>query len=489
MKLSRRRLLANMIGSAAVLPLLSTRHPLSPLFAGIAGAEQAGGSPLKIFPEATGFGANSWGGNSPEGKSSRIVLVTNCDDYDVDEAPKIGSLRHALAEQGPRIVLLVASGTIKLKRELEIRQPYVTVTGSFAPTPGAVISGAPIVIKTHDVVLSDLRVRVGDAPGKPSFSDRDCITLSGRADGRWGEKDSVERVYLHRLSLSFSCDELLSTYGAVRDVTVQRCLLSHALRYTNHHDIDPKLPPAPKNHHSMGLLIAHEVERFTFRENIVAFALHRMPRIMPGASAELINNVFYGFGSRPSDRFYFEDSKGVGSRSSRVVVQGNLWIPLDSVSTNRPVIQLGKKPFNPQHIQLVMSDNGLQEKSGSISSLVNEMKPGLGIIPGDKPSQQIELSSLLKLLSQSVGARDKEGLREVYDEQVLKDIIAGRGQIWDTVTGQSHRNGFTLQEGHYSYPRSAVSVVHSQPDHNPTRPLFDAYSDFEKILWRSASKP
>jgi hypothetical protein len=57
------------------------------------------------------------------------------------------------------------SGTIELKSQLKIRNPYITIAANTAPGQGVQIRNWGIEVMTHDVVMCYLRVRVGDIKG------------------------------------------------------------------------------------------------------------------------------------------------------------------------------------------------------------------------------------------------------------------------------------------------------------------------------------
>ncbi|MDD2619002.1 MAG: pectate lyase, partial [Bacteroidales bacterium] len=74
------------------------------------------------FPGAEGFGAMALGG-----RGGAVLFVSNLND----SGP--GSLRQAVAQEGPRTVVFGVSGTIELERDLTISNPYLTVAGQTAP--------------------------------------------------------------------------------------------------------------------------------------------------------------------------------------------------------------------------------------------------------------------------------------------------------------------------------------------------------------------
>jgi hypothetical protein len=103
-------------------------------------------------PHYQGFGTHTSGG-----RGGQIYKVTTL----ADSGP--GSLRAALTASGPRFVLFEVSGTIALKSPILITNPYLTVAGQTAPSPGILIRNHSLYIETNDVVLQHLRLRMGDA--------------------------------------------------------------------------------------------------------------------------------------------------------------------------------------------------------------------------------------------------------------------------------------------------------------------------------------
>ena len=73
---------------------------------------------------------------------------------DTASPPAPGTLRYCVeASTGPRFVIFEISGTIRLVwGPLYVRNPYITVAGQTAPSPGILIRGPGVIIDTHDVV-------------------------------------------------------------------------------------------------------------------------------------------------------------------------------------------------------------------------------------------------------------------------------------------------------------------------------------------------
>jgi len=95
--------------------------------------------PAAAFPGAVG-----WAASTPGGRGGEIVRVTNLRP----EGP--GSLRAALAHEGPRIVVFEVGGVIDLERQtLRIEAPFATVAGQTAPSPGITLIRGGLDVATR----------------------------------------------------------------------------------------------------------------------------------------------------------------------------------------------------------------------------------------------------------------------------------------------------------------------------------------------------
>lgn len=172
-----------------------------------AGVTMPGGF-LPAFPGAEGYGATT-----PGGRGGELYVVTNLNDA----GP--GSFRDAISKPRRTIVFGV-SGTIQLKRTIQIEEPYITVAGQTAPGDGICLRGYTLQIQTHDVVVRHLRVRLGDE----TKQQNDAIGLL----------NGCRNIILDHCSATWSVDEGLSTSGEDKDITVQWCLIGNALNASLH---------------------------------------------------------------------------------------------------------------------------------------------------------------------------------------------------------------------------------------------------------------
>src|SRR3989338_8925371 len=132
---------------------------------------------IPAFPGAQGFGTDTPAGSGRHfaAPSTQIIKVTNLNDA----GP--GSLSAALEASGPRIIVFETSGTITLTSRIIVVNPYFTVAGQTAPSPGITLKNFGIAPRTHDGLIQHIRVRVGDQ-GPNNDGDMDAIGDIWNAD-------------------------------------------------------------------------------------------------------------------------------------------------------------------------------------------------------------------------------------------------------------------------------------------------------------------
>lgn len=125
----------------------------------------ASAAALPVFPGAQGFGTET-----VAGRGGAVIVV----DSRAQQGP--GTLAECVNTPGPRICVFAVSGTIDIGNQLTISEPFLTVAGQTAPSPGVTIRG-PVVVRTHDVLVQHVRFRVGDV------SEVDAIATNADAQG------------------------------------------------------------------------------------------------------------------------------------------------------------------------------------------------------------------------------------------------------------------------------------------------------------------
>ncbi len=239
-------------------------------------------APLPAFPGALG-----WASQTPGGRGGRIIRVTNLD------AAGPGSLREAIEAEGPRIVVFEVGGVIDLgKQTLRLRNPFITIAGQTAPSPGITLIKGGMDVTTHDVIVQHIRIRPGSAGGEwMSGWDEDSIATVGA----WN-------VIIDHCSLTWGTDENLSAsgprftgatpeewrQGTSHDITFSNNLIGESLAYSTH----------SKGEHSKGSLIHDNVTGLLIVGNLYAHNQERSPLFKGGVHGVIVNNLIYNPGPR-----------------------------------------------------------------------------------------------------------------------------------------------------------------------------------------------
>ena len=210
------------------------------------------------FPTAEGYGKYTVGGRGGD-----VYAVTHLNDSGA------GSLRAAVEAKGPRTVVFRTSGTINLKSDLRIKNPYLTIAGQTAPGDGITLRGRPLLIDADEVIIRYIRVRLGDESG--DFPD----AVTSRF---------TNNLILDHVSASWSIDETMTIYHG-SNTTVQWCIISESLYESNHQ----------KGNHGYGGIWGSNYS--SFHHNLIANHSNRNPRFASGCgNVDYRNNVVYNWG-------------------------------------------------------------------------------------------------------------------------------------------------------------------------------------------------
>ena len=401
----------------------------STVFAGVLPRPPAYSSELKVFPGAEGFGALT-----PAGRGGQVIKVTNLQD----SGP--GSLRAAIENPGPRIVVFEVGGGIFLKETLDVKDPYLTIAGQTAPFPGISLIGFGLKVATHDVLIQHLYVRVV-SPGA-----EDGIQL--KAVG----KSRPFNVVVDHVSVAWANDENISCFhDSARDITFSNCLLG-------------------EGHY--GMLIAEGSVNISVLRNLFMSAKERHPRIAGGTSVQVVNNLSYNVGSY--------GSTVVGSKRGGALVSfaGNLY--LDGPDTGKisygirvyDEIMDGNRLYSPgvgPHANLA---NGRLCSLPTLDFLVSKPPIPLDGVTVD-PANEVE-----RRIIANAGARPAERLRpdgDVVDRRLITELVMRGGSVKDHLK-----------------PAYAKPVTTHRPFEVPDRPQEDddgdGYTNIEEVLHRLAQQ-
>ncbi|KMT63757.1 polysaccharide lyase family 1 protein [Catenovulum maritimum] len=223
------------------------------------------------FPEAQGFGKYTQGG-----KGGQIYIV----DSLADDAknPAIGTLRHAIKQKGPRIIVFKVSGFIHLTAPLKIEHDYLTIAGQTSPK-GIGVRGYPTVINANQVIIRYVRFRLGT-------TKVEADALSAR---------NVSDIIIDHCSVSWGIDETASFYN-VKRFTFQHSIVSESLNNAGH----------AKGVHGYGAIWGGS--HASFLNNLIINHTSRTPRLngyrlkpnYPQSEdfVEVINNVIFNWSKK-----------------------------------------------------------------------------------------------------------------------------------------------------------------------------------------------
>ena len=426
-------LLINFQRIAPVVPLV-----LALLFATVGLApipSQTPKSTMPVFPGAQGFGSKT-----PAGRGGQIIKVTNLKDRGA------GSLRAAIETSGPRIIVFEVGGTISLSRELVLDNPYATIAGQTAPSPGILLKGAGIRIRTHDILIQHLRIRVGDGLEGSPPGNRDALEILG---------PNTYNVVVDHISASWAIDENASTWYPVHDITISNSIFSEGLNASLH----------PKGPHSKGILIGDHARNISLIGNLMAHNAKRNPRVSGDVSLLVANNVMYNCGGT-----HFM-SIGSSSGPSAVTIIGNVFILGPNTSHRTRAVKVEAE--SPEGTAVYFTDNRTASSAPDYST------------PYDPrvPSPPIWISSLSIRESSAVeawvlsGAGARRADHDSVDERIVNEVVRRTGRIIDS---QSQVGGWP---GNSKTMRPFPVPAHPNRDDDG-----DGYTNIEEILHLMAAE-
>lgn len=354
-------------------------------------------------------GAQGWAAMTPGGRGGRIIRVTSL----AGEGP--GSLREALAAKGPRIVIFEVGGVIDLdRRNLKVSEPYLTIAGQTAPSPGITLIRGGLTLAAQDVVIRHVRVRPGTA-GQAKGSGWEVDALS---------TDRASDVIVDHCSFTWATDEGLSASGprfdgtTSRRITFSNNIVAEGLSNATH----------SKGEHSKGTLVHDNATEVLVIGNLYAHNRERNPLFKGGAEGAVVNNLIHDPGKRAVHyNLHAGEWEGRAFRTGRLSVVGNVVQAGPSTGPDVAVFMLGGEG----DLKLHAADNlsalpafGRFGK-GSPKLLEAETPPvwPSGLVA--KPAQTVKAAVLAE-----AGARPWD--RDPIDARILRQAVERAGRIIDS---------------------------------------------------------
>ena len=320
-----------------------------------------------------------------------------------------GTLRAALNQTGARRVVFDVAGEIFLRSPLVIRHPNITIAGDTAPSPGITLLADKLRVRTHDVIVRDIRFRVGELPG-PNPSNRDGISIeTGKDPG------PVGNVLIDRCSVAWAVDETIAIWGQVNDVLIRRTIIAEGLSHSIHE----------KGEHSMGLLVGAGAQNIVVQQNLFADNMFRNPVIDAGASAVVVNNLIYNPGW---SGFHVYAKPKYGPTMASVV--GNVLI---AGQDTHPRINSFPKGVNPGSRFYYNDNRAIGAEAFTTKERASVEDPAMFVKQPPLwfdwikvlPADQVEATVLA-----GVGARPDD--RDPTDARLVAEVTSRTGSIKDT---------------------------------------------------------
>ncbi len=374
---------------------------------------------LPVLPGVSGFGQDAVGG-----KGGKIMVVNN-----LNKEGK-GSLAEAIAAQGPRIIVFEVAGVIDLDMQsLKIENPFVTIAGQTAPSPGITLIKGGLAILTHEVIIQHLKIRPGEA-GQPKKSG---WNVDGIATGQ-----GASNVIIDHCSATWATDENLSASGprfegknpeewrknTSHKITISHCIIASGLSHSTH----------AKGEHSKGTLVHDNATEILIYGNLYANNVDRHPLCKGGTQTAIVNNFIYNpgravvhYGLVPSQW------KGHDLVTGKMSVEGN-YIEYGPNTSD----QISSGNFQGGPVEVFWKDNEIISKTP-----VRPFKgtPTFVVSPTIWPTglEALPANEVKDWAIKNAGAFPWD--RDAIDQQLIEGIKAGTGQIIDS---ESEAGGYPI---------------------------------------------
>ena len=384
---------------------------------------------LLAFP-----GAQGWAAHTPGGRGGKIIRVTTL------AADGPGSFVDALNAKGPRIIVFEVGGVIDLGgHEIKVEEPYLTIAGQTAPSPGVTFIRGGFQIFAHDVIVQHIRVRTGDnnLPKKSGW-EVDALSTAGAAHD----------VIIDHCTTTWATDENSSMSGRRFIGTTPeewRANTSHRITFSNN-IMAEGLSRAThgKIEHSKGSLIHDNATDILIVNSLYAHDYERSPLFKGGVRGVIVNNLIFDPGQRAVHYNLMAEEWGdhpyqVGQMSA----VGN--VMRAGRSTESPIAFLEIGGYGD--LEYYGRDNVAVDRIGQPLPMFGRYTTSPArIIEMDKPPlwpeglSPMPSADVQRYVLANVGARPWD--RDYDDVRLIADVAEGRGEI---INSQDDIHGYPVQ--------------------------------------------
>ncbi len=367
---------------------------------------------IDLHAQKTAFpGAAGWAASTAGGRGGQIIKVTSL------ESEGKGSFLEAVKTKGKRIIVFEVGGVIDLKgKTVVIDEPFLTIAGQTAPSPGITFIDGGVAIKTHDVICRHIRIRTGASRHQTGWEPDGMSTVSAK------------NVIIDHCSFSWAIDENCSASGprfkgdtpdewrknTSNNITISNNIIAEGLSQSTH----------PKGEHSKGSLIHDNATNILILANLFASNVDRNVLFKGGARAIQANNYIYNPGKRAihyvlSTREWQDHPHEKG----QLTIIGNS-LQLGPSSGEMPLVTIGNGPC-----EVYMADNLAFSRDGKPSPL---FAGDTGKIVTHMPIwvenlKLIPAARVKDAVIRHAGARPWD--RDEHDQRIVNSVTNGTGKI------------------------------------------------------------
>jgi pectate lyase len=372
------------------------------------------GDGLPAFP-----GAQGWAAGTPGGRGGQIVRVTTL-------APGgVGSLAAALLVTGPKIIVFEVGGVIDLMgARYMVQQPFVTIAGQTAPSPGITIIRGGLLIGAHDIVVQHIRVRPGEA-GRAKMSGWEVDSIS--------TTDGAYNVIVDHCSATWGTDENLSASGPRFQGTTPddwRAGTSHIITFSSNIVAEGLANSThSEGEHSKGGLIHDNVTRMAVIGNLYFSNNDRHPLFKGGARGIIVNNYVANPG-RDAMRYNLSSSEWTGHAPElgQMSIVGNVYQAGPNTMADVSLLRV----TGVGQVAVYMADNIAKTIAGEDAAAVGGTAAANAMMLDISPLwpdgfTAMPAADVKEFIRANVGARPWD--RDEIDTRIVNLALSGGGAI------------------------------------------------------------